>query len=158
MKKLDNIQLLKDNSCNAAINRISDSSIELLQETKIGALPVKQQIDITELFLTEIGIIYFLADINRNYVRIGKTKNLANLYERFRKHQSGSPIELVLDGILIDRDYHKLDKRLRQQFKNFRHHSDWFLYMGDIKSFVRDNCLKIEYRNTYFQKRNIEIV
>lgn len=150
---MNNIQLLKDNSCNAAINRISNSSLELLQETKIATTPVKRQIDITELFLTEIGIIYFISDYSKTYVRIGKTKNLANLYERFRKHQSGSPLELVLDGILIDRDYHKLDKRLRQQFKSFHHHSDWFLYMGDIKSYVQEHCLKIEYRNTYFEKR-----
>lgn len=155
---MGDIQLLKDNSCSAAINRISEQSIELLRETKIGITPKKQQIEVTELFLSEIGIIYFICDKNRQYVRIGKTKNLANLYERFRKHQSGSPLELMLDGIVIDKYYHKLDKQLRQQFKTYHKHSDWFFYMSDIRRYVSENCLKIEYRNSYFQKRNEEIV
>lgn len=73
----------------------------------------------------EFGYVYVIGPSMCNGpVKIGKTMD--NPMKRLGQIQGGSPVQLHVIGIKESFEYHALEKRMHQLFKDVRLHGEWF--------------------------------
>lgn len=135
-------------------SRIPLKDLYQIREIKINEIGATgEQMSISKLINAKIGLLYLLTDYDKRMAKIGKTESLGNLHERFRTHQCGSPSRLDIQRIIINSDYHKLDKELRSKFKRFLSHGEWYKYNDEIEKYFNEHGFDINWRNSYFEKK-----
>lgn len=99
-------------------------------------------------FLNNKQVVYFIGDIHGLYVKIGITSSIFSLSHRFRTIQGCNPTQLKLLGFLQDDTAIKLERRLHEQFKNYRRIGEWFILAPEITRYIKENCMKLDLANT----------
>jgi hypothetical protein len=83
-----------------------------------------------------MSLIYFITDIDEQYVKIGQTTNIET---RMRSLSGGSPLQLKLEYVIKVPNTdttHYWEDALHQQFARHWSHGEWFYFRPPIKAFI----------------------
>jgi hypothetical protein len=83
----------------------------------------------------DLTAIYFIEAIGQDRIKIGKADNPESSLKTL---QTGSPVELKLLGILVDKPSRELD--LHTQFAADRIHGEWFHATERLREFIRHHA------------------
>lgn len=86
------------------------------------------------------GVVYFITDEKREYIKIGRTTDLKN---RLTQLQTGSPIDLILEYHVLSEDVVSTENKFHEKFNEHRKRGEWFVYSEEIRSFI-SSCITIK--------------